>query len=165
MAAKHSWWIGFACSLFAGLAFGAQFPVAAHILKSVSPMYFVGIRYLLASLVFVPLLALKEGRSAFRLEGQGIRVWLLGTLAFTGYNGLVFMGQGLAGPSGPILSSVMMGFMPLVTALILLVWKGMRLTPIPSAVSLSGLSASFSSQPRVICRRCITEPAFSGRCC
>ncbi|WP_052487245.1 DMT family transporter [Gordoniibacillus kamchatkensis] len=127
MSGKNGWWLGLACCLFAGAAFGAQFPVAGHILQTVSPMYFVGIRYLLAALAFVPLLAFKEGKAAFRLEGKALLVWLFGTLAFTGYNGLVFIGQRLAGPSGPIVSSVMMGFMPLVTAIILLVWKGVRM--------------------------------------
>ncbi|TBL79432.1 DMT family transporter [Paenibacillus thalictri] len=143
MSNSNSRWIGLACSIFSGIAFGAQFPVAAHTLKSVSPMYFVGIRYLLAALVFVPLLALTEGKDAFRLEGKGWLVWLYGTLAFTGYNGLVFAGQRLAGPSGPILSSVMMGFMPLITALILLIWKGIRLSPLTLLFIVIGLTGVF----------------------
>jgi drug/metabolite transporter (DMT)-like permease len=143
MSGKNGWWLGLICSLFAGAAFGVQFPVAGHILKSVSPMYFVWIRYLLAALAFVPLLAFKEGKAAFRLEGKVLLIWLLGTLAFTGYNGLVFAGQRLAGPSGPIVSSVMMGFMPLVTAIILLVWKGIRMAPATAFCIVIGLVGIF----------------------
>ncbi|WP_248923886.1 DMT family transporter [Paenibacillus hamazuiensis] len=128
MSIKKGWWLGLICCLFAGAAFGAQFPVAGHILQNVSPLYFVGIRYLLAAVAFVPLLAFREGFSSFKPEGKAWLVWLLGTLAFTGYNGLVFIGQRLAGPSGPIVSSVMMGVMPLVTAIILLIWKGVRMS-------------------------------------
>ncbi|UUZ80228.1 DMT family transporter [Paenibacillus sp. P26] len=143
MAKINGWQIGVFCSLFAGAAFGAQFPVAGHILKSIDPIYFVGIRYLLAALVFTPMLALKEGKSAFRPDGKALTIWSLGTLAFTGYNGLVFIGQRLAGPSGPILSSVMMGFMPLVTALILLMWKGTRLAPVAAVCIGVGMVGVF----------------------
>ncbi|MBB6670531.1 DMT family transporter [Cohnella nanjingensis] len=134
---------GLACCLFAGAAFGAQFPVAGHILKSVDPLYFVFIRYVLAAIVFALLLVFKEGRRAFRPEGRGWLLWLLGTLAFTGYNGLVFYGQHLVGPAGPILSSVMMGFLPLATAFILFLWKGARLSPATAVCIVVGIVGVF----------------------
>lgn len=143
MWSKNGRWPGVACSLFAGAAFGAQFPVAGHILRTVNPLYFVGIRYLLAAIVFALLLAFKEGKAGFRTEGKAHVVWLLGTLAFTGYNVLVFVGQRMAGPNGPILSSVMMGFMPLVAALILFVWKGVKLASSTTAFIVVGLIGVF----------------------
>jgi len=135
--------IGMACCLFAGVAFGAQFPVAGHVFKTVDPLYFVAIRYLLAAVGFSLLLLMKEGWKSFRPEGKSGLIWLYGTLAFTGYNGFVFVGQHLAGPSGPILSAVMMGFMPLATALILFLWKGARLARVTGMCIAIGLVGVF----------------------
>ncbi|MBB6734136.1 DMT family transporter [Cohnella zeiphila] len=143
MPKSYSRGTALACCLFAGAAFGAQFPVAGHILKSVDPLYFVFIRYVLAAIVFTILLAVQEGPRAFRPDGRGWLLWLLGTLAFTGYNGLVFIGQHLVGPAGPILSSVMMGFMPLATAFILFLWKGARLSPVTTVCIVVGIVGVF----------------------
>ena len=113
--------------LVAGVAWGAQFPIAGSALKLIDPFYFTLLRYLAVSLILVALLIIAEGTKALRFEGKAGRVWLFGTMAFTVYNFLVFFGQKTAGPSGAVLASIMMALMPITSVLVMWVYK--RTTP------------------------------------
>ncbi len=87
--------------LGAGVAWGAQFPIAGSVLKVIDPFYFTLLRYLAVSLTLVALLIIAEGTKALSFEGKAKWVWFFGTMAFTVYNFLVFLGQKTAGPSAP----------------------------------------------------------------
>jgi drug/metabolite transporter (DMT)-like permease len=113
--------------LVAGVAWGAQFPIAGSALKLIDPFYFTLLRYLAVSLILVALLIIAEGTKALRFEGKAGRVWFFGTMAFTVYNFLVFLGQKTAGPSGAVLASIMMALMPITSVLVMWVYK--RTTP------------------------------------
>jgi drug/metabolite transporter (DMT)-like permease len=113
--------------LVAGVAWGAQFPIAGSALKLIDPFYFTLLRYLAVSLILVALLIIAEGTKALRFEGKARRVWFFGTMAFTVYNFLVFFGQKTAGPSGAVLASIMMALMPITSVLVMWVYK--RTTP------------------------------------
>jgi drug/metabolite transporter (DMT)-like permease len=118
--------------LVASVAWGAQFPIAGSVLRLIDPFYFTVLRYLTVSLILLVLLIASEGTKALRFEGRAGWVWLYGTLAFTVYNFLVFLGQKTAGASGAVLASIMMALMPIVSVFV--VWVCRR--SMPSIVTL-----------------------------
>jgi len=144
--------------LIAGVAWGAQFPVAGSALRLIDPFYFTVVRYVAVSLVLVALLVAAEGLRALRLEGRGRRVWLCGTLAFTVYNFLVFVGQKMAGPSGAVLASIMMALMPIVSVLV--VWASARRAP--GGVTLGCVAAAFVGVSLVVTRGDVGMLASAG---
>src|ERR1700730_5152733 len=109
--------------LVAGVAWGAQFPIAGRALKLIDPFSFTLLRYLAVSLILVALLLIAEGTKALSFEGKALKVWFFGTMAFTVYNFLVFLGQKTAGPSGAVLASIMMALMPMMSVLVTWVYK------------------------------------------
>jgi drug/metabolite transporter (DMT)-like permease len=92
-------------------------------LKRIDPFYFTLLRYLAVSLILVTLLIIAEGTKALSCEGKAKWVWLFGSMAFTVYNFLVFLGQKAAGPSGAVLASIMMALMPIISVLVMWVYK------------------------------------------
>ena len=113
--------------LIAGTVWGAQFPIAGSALKRIDPFYFTLLRYVAVSLILALLLITFEGIKTLNLEGRAPRVWFYGTLAFTVYNFLVFLGQKTAGPSGAVLASIMMALMPMASVLVM--WVHKKTTP------------------------------------
>lgn len=71
-------------------------------------------------MVLSVILYMKEGKESFKFEKKGLTLWFFGTMAFTAYNFLVFLGQKLIGDSGAIVGSVLMALIPLVSVLV--VW-------------------------------------------
>jgi len=68
--------------LVAGVAWGAQFPIAGSVLKLIDPFYFTLLRYLAVSLILVTLLIIAEGTKALSFEGKAKWVWLFGSMAY-----------------------------------------------------------------------------------
>ncbi|MHA0858402.1 DMT family transporter [Paenibacillus sp. CMAA1364] len=119
--------VGSILCLIASMSWGAMFPVAHVALQHVNPFYFSLIRYSVVSLILVVLLWKKEGRAAFRLEGRGKALLFYGTMAFTVYNMLVFLGQHLMKDAGTVAASIMEVLMPIISILVL--WVTMRNKP------------------------------------
>ncbi|MGE8207293.1 DMT family transporter [Heyndrickxia sp. NPDC080065] len=115
--------VGAIACLIASMSWGAMFPVADHALEYINPFYFSTIRYGAVSIVLIILLWMKEGRKAFRLEGKGKLLVFFGTMAFTVYNLLVFLGQTLMGKSGVMVASIMEALMPMISIAILWGYK------------------------------------------
>ncbi|TPG82453.1 DMT family transporter [Brevibacillus laterosporus] len=115
--------------LVASVAWGAMFPVAESAFEFIDPFYFSVIRYSVVSLILIGLLVWKEGFKALRLEGRGWSLWFFGTMAFTCYNLLVFWGQNQLGTSGVILASVMEALMPMLSVLVLWIYKSNKPKP------------------------------------
>ncbi|AKF92464.1 DMT family transporter [Brevibacillus laterosporus] len=115
--------------LVASVAWGAMFPVAESAFEFIDPFYFSVIRYSVVSLILLGLLVWKEGLKALRLEGRGWSLWFFGTMAFTCYNLLVFWGQNQLGTSGVILASVMEALMPMLSVLVLWIYKSNKPKP------------------------------------
>src|SRR5215813_15523790 len=132
--------------LVAGVAWGAQFPIAGSVLKLIDPFYFTLLRYLTVSLILVALLIIAEGTKALSFEGTAKWVWLFGSMAFTVYNFLVFLGQKAAGPSGAVLASIMMALMPITSVLVM--WASKKATP--SAFTLGCIVVAFLGVSLVI---------------
>ena len=114
---------GAALAATAGLSWGAMFPVAKHGLRHVDAFHMTSIRYTLASLAFVALLSAREGRQAIRFDGRGLRLFVLGTLGFAGFNLLSYVGLGMTRPQN---AALVVATMPFLTLLVLRVRDGAR---------------------------------------
>ena len=103
-------------SLTAALAWGAMFPIAAPALERIDAFHMTSIRYLVASTVFLALLAAVEGVRALRTEGRGLELWLFGTLGFAGFNLLTYVALEHARPQD---AALIVATSPVVTVLVL----------------------------------------------
>src|SRR4051812_22069223 len=79
-------------SIVAALSWGAMFPIAASALHHVDPFPLTAIRYGVAAIVFLALLAAVEGRSALRPGGRRLELFVLGSVGFAGFNLLSYVG-------------------------------------------------------------------------
>jgi drug/metabolite transporter (DMT)-like permease len=113
-----------------GVIWGVMFVIGKSALDRVDAFHLTTIRYGVAGLAFLGILAAVEGRSALRLEGRGRRLWLLGSLGFAGFNLLAFTGLDHARPES---AALIVAFAPLVTALVL--WVRTRVAPSRSVLA------------------------------
>jgi drug/metabolite transporter (DMT)-like permease len=127
-------------ALVAVLSWGAMFPIAAHAIPHVEPLHLTALRYGLASLAFVALLWRIEGIRSMAPEGRTLRLWVLGTLGFAGFNLLSYIGLEHTGPRN---AALIVPTMPLVTALVRWARDGVR----PAA---STLGATFLALAGVV---------------
>lgn len=111
--------IGSLLCLIASMSWGAMFPVAHLALQQIDPFFFAFIRYLAVSVLLVIILLIKEGKSAFRLEGRGKALLFYGTMAFTVYNMAIFLGQSIMGEAGTVSASIMEVLMPMISVVLL----------------------------------------------
>jgi drug/metabolite transporter (DMT)-like permease len=130
--------IGALFCLVAGGTWGAQFPIAGSALRLIDPFYFTVLRYAAVSVILVVLLILAETTKALSFEGKAQQVWFFGTMAFTVYNFLVFLGQKTAGPSGAVLASIMMALMPIISVLVM--WGYKKTTPSKCTMACIGIA-------------------------
>jgi drug/metabolite transporter (DMT)-like permease len=126
---------GAALAATAGLSWGGMFPVAKHGLRHVDAFHMTSIRYTLASLAFVALLAAREGRRAIGFEGRGLRLFVLGSLGFAGFNLLSYVGLGHTRPQN---AALVVATMPFLTLLVLRVRDGVRVAPAKLALMAVG---------------------------
>jgi drug/metabolite transporter (DMT)-like permease len=107
-----------------------MFPVAGAILAHMDAFYMGTIRYALAAVIFLVLLAMIEGGPALALGDAATRtrLFIYGSLGFAGFSFLAFLGQSLAGTSGALVASIIMALMPFLTVLCSWVLKGVRPT-------------------------------------
>jgi len=121
--------------LVAATAWGGLFPVAMVTLPVLDPFHMTAIRYGIASIVFVGLLAFAEGPRALKVEGRGLRAALLGTAGFAGLGLLVFVGLQHSRPEH---GAVIMATQPLIAALVAWVLRGVR--PARATLGFLGLA-------------------------
>ena len=122
------------------LSWGGMFVVAASAFPHVDAFWQTAIRYGAASVVFLALLALVEGRRAFAPRRDLRSVAVLGTVGFAGFNLLAFAGLRWTTPQE---ASLIVSTMPLITAFVL--WARTGVAPrlatwITSAVALLGVA-------------------------
>lgn len=129
--------------LIAVVSWGAMFPIAAEALPHVDPFNITAIRYLAASAIFLALLAAIEGRRALSFDGQGLRLFALGSLGFAGFNLLAYIAL-LWSPPQDV--AVIVPTMPLVTALVRWARYGER----PSRVMLTASMAALVGAALVV---------------
>jgi drug/metabolite transporter (DMT)-like permease len=115
---------GAALAATAGLSWGAMFPIAKHGMRHVDALHMTSIRYVLASLAFLALLAAREGRRAIRFEGNALRLLVLGSIGFAGFNLLSYVGLGMTRPQN---ASLIVATMPFVTLVVVRVRGGAKM--------------------------------------
>lgn len=116
--------------LATALAWGGMFAVAQSAYHHLDPFHLTAARFTLGAVIFLALLALKEGSAAFRYEGNLAKLWVLGTIGFAGFNLLTYVGlESMPSQS----SSLVVATMPLVTVIVL--WIRTRKAPAPLALA------------------------------
>jgi drug/metabolite transporter (DMT)-like permease len=126
---------GMGLAAVAALGWGAMFPIAKSGLRHVDALHMTAIRYGIASLGFLALLAAAEGRAALRPEGRALRLYVLGSLGFAGFNLLSYVGLGMTRPQNAALVTALM---PFVTLLVLRVRDGARVSREKGALMAAG---------------------------
>ena len=127
LASKKYIILGSVFCLVASMSWGAMFPVAHTALQIIDPFYFNLIRYCSVTIILLALLWYKEGRKSFRLDGKFKQLLLYGTMGFTVYNFLIFIGQKMMGEAGTIAASITEVLMPMITVVFL--WITMKNKP------------------------------------
>ncbi len=122
--------------LIAVVSWGAMFPIAANALPHVDPFNITALRYALASVAYLVLLLVVEGRESLALEGNGARLFALGSLGFAGFNLLAYAAL-LWSPPQDV--AVIVPTMPLVTALVRWARGGERPTSVMLGASVAAL--------------------------
>ncbi|MEL6061941.1 MULTISPECIES: AMP-binding protein [unclassified Methylobacterium] len=122
---------------FTTLSWGGMFPVAKSALEAMDGFYLTLFRYGFASAVLLALLVLTEGWGALALEGRGKRLFLLGASGFAGFSILAFLGLAHSTPEH---GAIIMALMPLITAVLLWVLRGIR----PAGVTFWCIAAALT---------------------
>lgn len=122
--------------LIAVLAWGAMFPILASALSRVDPLNLTTARYLLAAVILVAILLVREGPAALRLGGRGVEVVVLGVVGFAGFNLLTNLALEHAAPQQ---ISLFVATTPVITQLVRWARDGVRPKPLLLALSLVAL--------------------------
>jgi drug/metabolite transporter (DMT)-like permease len=125
--------------LAATLSWGAMFPIAAHVMKRVDPVNLTAVRYGVATIGFVALLWLVEGRKALRYDGRFLDLFLLGTIGFAGFNLLGYLGLAHTEPQN---GAIIVSTMPLATAVVRWARFGERPAPVTIGAILVALAGA-----------------------
>ncbi len=105
---------GVAMALAAVLLWGAQFPIAKSVFATVDPYHVSLIRYAVATLLLVPILAWREGPAALRYYGGGWPASMLGLVGMCGSPLLVFAGLSATRPEH---AAIIVSLQPSMTAI------------------------------------------------
>src|SRR5947209_10984742 len=127
--------VGMLFATTTAVAWGGQFVVGKSALGSVNAFPLSTIRYAVAALLWLVVLAAVEGPGALRLAGRGFRLCWLGSLGFAGFNLLAYTGLAHARPQS---ASLIVALAPLLTALVL--WRRTRVRPSASTLALLGVA-------------------------
>lgn len=139
MASRPNLLYGVLLLIIASASWGAMFPVSAEIFKIINPYYFTLLRYLPVAILLAIILYYKEGAQAFSTEGHTFMIWLFGSMGFTVYNLLIFVGQDLLGDPGTLIASIMEAFVPIISALVMWAYYRAR----PSSFTLGTIFIAF----------------------
>jgi drug/metabolite transporter (DMT)-like permease len=142
--ARNSAVLGAVFASFTGVVWGGQFVVGKSALARVDSFWLTSVRYALASLLLLGLLAAFEGRGALVVPGRMLRLAALGALGFAGFNLLAYTGLEHARPQS---ASLIVALGPLLMALVLWARNGIRpsrVTRVALVVALAGVALVIS---------------------
>ncbi|MFC0198851.1 DMT family transporter [Paracoccus rhizosphaerae] len=125
MRVMPAWIRGVAMLAATAIAWGGMFSVLKPLLSILDPFTLTLIRFGLAAPILVISLLAVEGRAALSFEGQALRLWWLGTLAFAGFGLLLVIGLRLTQPQH---AAVVPALMPLIAVII----TGIRTQTMPA---------------------------------
>ncbi len=112
---RQSFAAGLVAGLLAVLVWGLQFPIAKDAFAVVDPFHVTLIRYLIALLILIPLVILREGRGVLAYQGQAPLVCSMGALGMSLSPLMVFYGISIAGAEH---GSVIVALQPSVMAIV-----------------------------------------------
>src|SRR3954453_4496782 len=122
-------------SLIAVLCWGGMFPIADAAMDHVDAANVTAIRYGVASLLLLGLLAAVEGVRALRYDGRFGRAWLFGTIGFAGFNLLSYVGLRHTTPQH---ASLIAALLPVLT--VLTRWRLTGERPSPALLGFVGVA-------------------------
>ncbi|MCW2985617.1 MAG: family transporter, partial [Conexibacter sp.] len=122
-------------SLLAVLCWGGMFPIADAAMDHVDAAHITSVRYGVATLIFLALLAAFEGRAALRYDGRFGRALLFGTLGFAGFNLLSYAGLRHTTPQH---ASLIAAMLPVLT--VLARWRMTGERPAPALLGFVALA-------------------------
>lgn len=126
--------------LATALAWGGMFTIAKTAFPHLGPFQLTAARFIVATIVFMVILAFKEGPRAL-IPGRRVgALWLVGTIGFAGFNMLMYAGLAY---SAPQTISLVMATLPMVTLFIM--WARTKKRPaslvfVFSAIALVGIA-------------------------
>ncbi|EHD1695402.1 AMP-binding protein [Vibrio vulnificus] len=115
--------IAILCLLGTAISWGAMFPIAKNALTTMDAVHISLIRYGTASLIFVAMLAAKEGLSSLLPGRDFFKLWLFGSFGFAGFSILAFAGLAYTKPQH---GAIIMALMPLISAVMMWTLKKAR---------------------------------------
>src|SRR5215468_5454666 len=127
---------GVAAALSAVLLWGAQFPIAKSTFDVVDPYHVSAIRYGVATLLLVPILAWREGRSRLRYYRRALPASVLGLVGMTCSPLLVFAGLAVSRPEH---AAIIVSLQPSMTAIADWWLRGRR----PATFTLACIATAF----------------------
>ncbi len=120
---------GAVLAILAALSWGTSFPAIAQCMILIAPLWVTTIRFGAALPLLAAVTYRLEGAKAFRLEGRGMRVFLIGAIGMGGYNVFAVFGIKLAGAEH---AALLFAMVPLLTALV----NAIRTRRPPTALTL-----------------------------
>jgi drug/metabolite transporter (DMT)-like permease len=101
--------------LATAIMWGVQFPVAKSAFESVDAFHAAVYRFGIAAMILMVVLLAIEGRAAFRLNAEGVKVWLAGVLGMCGAPTLIFGGLMLTRPE---IAAIIVATQPIMAVLV-----------------------------------------------
>lgn len=108
--------LALAGGLVTALAWGGMFTIAKSAFQYLDPFRLTSARFLVASLIFVIILAVKEGPRSLVPRRRVGSLWAIGTVGFAGFNLLMYQGLSYATPQH---ISLIMATLPMVTLFVM----------------------------------------------
>ncbi|WP_159447795.1 DMT family transporter [Streptoalloteichus hindustanus] len=118
------------------MTWGGLFVVSAGVLPELDVVHMTLVRYLFSALLTAALLLAVEGRRAFRTDGRGLLLFVLGSIGYAGYN---VAALSMIGPLPAQSVSVLVATMPLVATAVSWAAGGGRPRPVLGAAALLAL--------------------------
>jgi drug/metabolite transporter (DMT)-like permease len=127
------------------LVWGAFLPVSKIVLAAIDPYWLTALRYGVAALCFLAVLAATEGRAALAFEGRAGAAWLFGSIGFAGFSLLVFEGLRLTRPEH---GAMILALGPVNVGL----WQWLRSGHRPHAATLACIALALCGEALVVSR-------------
>lgn len=137
--------VGAALTMAAVIVWGAQFPIAKSAFAFVDPYHVSAIRYVLGTLLLVPIVAVLQGPQSLRYYGRLGPASLLGLVGMTGSPLLVFAGLSITGPEH---TAIIVSLQPSMTAIADWLVRGRR----PARFTLACIVIAFAGVVLVVTR-------------
>jgi drug/metabolite transporter (DMT)-like permease len=136
---------GVALAMTAVIVWGAQFPIAKSAFAFVDPYHVSAIRYVLGTLLLIPVVAVLQGPHSLRYFGRLWPASVLGLVGMTGSPLLVFAGLALTGSEH---TAIIVSLQPSMTAIADWLLRGRR----PARFTLGCIAAAFLGVVLVVTR-------------